>query len=77
MVGTRNEKLLIPRQAGLNSRQLQILNILKPSDLIDTRTYSKLFKISTATANRDLRELAKHKQIIQQGRSRDIAYQLA
>ena len=70
------ERIVVPRQIGLNSRQLQLLGFLKNNDLIDTRTYSRLFKVSTATANRDLRNLARLKRITRQGRSRDIAYAL-
>ena len=50
---------------------------MKDSDLIDTRTYAELFGISTATANRDLRELHTVGKLKQRGRSRDIAYSLA
>ena len=65
------------RQAQLNERQSRLLRSMKPNDVIDTRTYSSLFKISTATATRDLRELHKLTKLKRLGRSRDVCYLLA
>lgn len=84
------ESLQQPAQAGavsapdmqrwlkfdLNSRQMQIMQLLTSTSFVSVKQVVKMFKTSEITANRDLRSLFQKKLVLRIGQGRSTQYML-
>jgi Fic family protein len=61
-------------QEALNWRQMRILKLMKSRDFIDAEHCQKLFKVSEATARRDLAQLVRVSLLVRLGKGRAIKY---
>ncbi len=60
----------------LNSRQIGVLHSLKPGKFISVKEYTKVYKVSSMTACRDLSYLHKTGRVLRIGRGRATGYAL-
>ncbi len=62
------------QEIDLNFRQLQALQYLDAEPFLSTKTYSKIFKTTEITANRDLRSLMEKDYVVRSGFGRATRY---
>lgn len=70
----QSHQILALAQAGLNSRQIQIMAYLEKNQFISVKNLVSLFLTSEITANRDLRSLYEKKLVIRVGQGRATQY---
>ncbi len=71
-----SQKMMELHQAGLNSRQMQIMNYLEKNRFISVKIVVTLFSTSEITANRDLRALYEKQFVLRIGQGRATQYAL-
>lgn len=67
----------ISPSVDLNSRQLGVLQALKPGKFINVKEYTQIYKVSSMTACRDLSYLHKTGRLLRIGRGRATGYGLS
>ncbi|OQW49143.1 MAG: hypothetical protein A4S09_03510 [Proteobacteria bacterium SG_bin7] len=78
-ISTKSKSSLDFVSAGvdLNSRQIGVLQSLKPGNFINVKKYTQIYKVSSMTACRDLSYLHKVGRVVRIGRGRATSYCLS